>query len=99
MTTKTNFHAVVELKKRYTPACPSFVNANEVELIREVLGISARSDIELQNARDMVVMMYGKWADSLRQKDDASAAMQMMDAMSAITHVIDIEKSKRGMPV
>ena len=99
MTTKTDVHAVVDLKKLYTPACPSFVNANEAELIREVLEISARSDIELQNARDMVVMMYGKWADSLRQKDNASTAMQMMDAMSAIIHVIDIEKSKRGMPV
>lgn len=99
MTTKTDFHAIMELKKRYTPTCPSFVNASEAELIREVLEISARSNIELQNIRDVAVMLYGKWADSQGQKDNTSAAMQLMDAMSAITYVIDMEKSKQGLPV
>lgn len=99
MTTKTDYHAVMELKKVYTPAERGIVNADETELIREVLDISARNNIELQNIRDVTVMMYGRWADSQQQKDNTSAAMQMMDAMSAITHVIDMEKSKRGLPI
>lgn len=99
MTTKTNFHAIKELRERCTPACPSFVNDNEAELIREVLEIFVRSDIELQNIRDVTVMMYGRWADSQRQKDNSPAAMQLMDAMSAITCVIDQEKIKRGLDV
>lgn len=99
MTTKTDFHAIIELKKRYTPACPSLVSDNEAELIREVLEISIRSDIELQNIRDVTVMMYERWVHSQQQEGNVSASMQLMDAMSAIAHVIDMEKSKRGMPI
>lgn len=99
MTTKTDFHAIMELKEKYTPACPGIVSFGETEVIREVLEISDRSDIELQNARDMVVMLYSQWSGSRRQKDNILAAMQMMDAMSAVTHVIDMEKSTRGLPV
>lgn len=99
MTTKTDFHAIKELREKYTPAYPGIVNAAEAELIREVLEISARSDIELQNARDVVVMMYGKWADAQEQKDNHPAMMELMDAMSAICAVIDQEKFQRGLPV
>lgn len=99
MTTKTDYHLISDLKSRYTPAQRGIVTAAEVEMIRETLEIGSRNNIELQNVRDMLVMMYGRWADSQQQKDNASATMELMDAMSAITHVIDMEKSKRGLPV
>lgn len=99
MTTKTDYHLISDLKSRYTPAQRGIVTAVEVEVILETLEIGFRNNIELQNVRDMLVMMYGRWADSQQQKDDASAVMELMDAMSAITHVIDMEKSKRGLPV
>lgn len=99
MTTKTDYHLIMELRSRYTPAQHGIVSAAEAELIRETLEISSRSDIELQNARDMVVMLYGQWADIQREKGNVPAVMQMMDALSAIAHVIDMEKSQRGMPV
>lgn len=99
MTTKTDYHLIMELRSRYTPAQPGIVSAAEAELIRETLEISSRSNIELQNARDMVVMLYSQWADIQREKGTVPSVMQMMDALSAITHVIDMEKSQRGMPV
>lgn len=99
MTTKTDYHLISELKSRYTPAQPGIVSAAEAELIREVLEINSRNNIELQNARDMVVMLYGQWADVQREKGNVPAVMQMMDAMSAITHIIDMEKVKKGIPV
>lgn len=99
MTTKTDFHAIMELKEKYTPAQHGIVSTTETDLIREVLELLDRGDIELQNVRDMVVMLYAQWADSQRQKDDSPAAMQLMDAMSAITCVIDQEKIKRGLDV
>ena len=37
MTTKTDHHAVMELKRIYTPAERGIVNAAEEKLIREVL--------------------------------------------------------------
>lgn len=99
MTTKTDYHMISGLKSKYTPAQRGIVTAAEVEMIRETLEISSRNNIELQNARDMVVMLYGQWADAQRRKEDVPATMQIMDAMSAITHVIDMEKVKRGIPV
>lgn len=99
MTTKTDYHLISELKSRYTPAQPGIVSTAEIELIREMLEISSRNNIELQNARDMVVMLYGRWADAQRQKGNVPATMELMDAMSAITHVIDQEKINRGLPV
>lgn len=99
MTTKTDYHMISDLKSKYTPAQMGIVTAAEVDLIRETLEISSRNNIELQNARDMVVMLYSQWAGFQREKNNAPSAMQIMDAMSAITHVIDMEKVKRGIPV
>lgn len=99
MTTKTDYYLITELRSRYTPVQRGIVTAAEAELIREALEIHSRSDVELQNVRDMVVLLYGQWVDSQRQKDDAPATIQLMDAMSAITHIIDQEKMKRGLPV
>lgn len=99
MTTKTDFHAIKELKEKYTPAQRGIVTADETKLIREMLELDQRNNIELQNVCDTVVMLYSQWSDSQQQKDNIPAATQMMDAMSAITHVIDMEKSTRGLPV
>ena len=99
MTTKTDYHAIMELKESYTPTQRGIVTTDEVKMIRKVLELDQRNNIELQNIRDTTVMLYSQWSDSQRQKDNIPTAMQMMDAMSAITHVIDMEKSARGLPV
>lgn len=54
MTTKTDHHAIMELKKAYIPAKRGVVNVAEEKLIREVLELSSRNDIELQNIRDNI---------------------------------------------
>lgn len=99
MTQKTDYHAIMELKKVYVPAIRGIVTADEEVLIRKVLEIDARNNIELQNIRDMVVMMYSRWSGSLKRADNISTIVKVMDAMSAICCVIDQEKSKRGLPV
>lgn len=99
MTTKTDYHAIMELKKVYTPTIRGIVAADEEKLIRDVLEINSRNNIELQNVRDMVVMMYSRWSGSPKRADNISAIVKIMDAMSAICCVIDQEKSKRGLPL
>lgn len=99
MTSKTDFHAIMELKKRYTPAERGIVSFAEMEIIREVLELAQRNNIELQNIRDTAVMLYSRWADTQREKDDSTAMMELMDAMSAVCAVVDEEKFKRGLPV
>lgn len=98
MTTKTDFHAILELKEKYAPKVRGIVSGEEAKTICEVLEIDKRNNIELQNVRDMTVMLYSKWTDSAME-NDSKKAMELMDAMSAITCVIDHEKFKRGMEV
>lgn len=94
--TRTCYHAVRDLYDKFKPAKPGIVSSNEIALIRKTLEIDVRTDVELQDVRDVVVMLYGKYADNQR---DAAMAVKDMDAMSAVTHVIDMEKSQRGMLV
>lgn len=99
MTTRTDFHMIKELHEKFKPANMGIVSGTEKKLIMDTLEIPARTDIELQNLRDMAVMLYGQWADTAKQASGLSDMMKEMDAMSAVTGVIDTEKAKRGMPV
>ena len=90
MTTKTDFHAIQELREKYTPKVRGIVSGEEAKTICEVLEIDKRNNVELQNIRDMVVMIYGQWFDK---------SAEYRDAMSAIICVIDYEKFKRGIGV
>lgn len=99
MTTKTDYHSIMELKKQYNPCNRGFVNQYEANQIETILEIKERSNIELQNVRDMAVMLYSRWADAEQEKANVQEALELMDAMSAICFVIDQEKFKRGMEV
>ena len=99
MTTKTDFHSIMELKEQYTPIQRGIVTSTEQNLIRQVLEVETRNDIEIQNIRDVAVMMYSRWANTQQDKGDAPAMMELMDAMSAICAVIDEEKVSRGLPI
>lgn len=100
MTTKTDYHAIMELKNSYTPAQHGIVSGAESDKIMAVLEIKSRNDIELQNVRDMVVMLYSRWSERMREKEVGdSCVMELMDAMSAICCVIDQEKFNRGIEV
>lgn len=99
MTTKTDFHSIKELKEKYTPVQRGIVSRIEAETIQEVLELGQRNDIELQNIRDVAVMLYSRWADTQREKNNTPASMELMDTMSAVCAVIDEEKFKRGLPV
>lgn len=48
MTTKTDFHAIQELREKYTPKVRGIVSGEEDKTICEVLEIDKRSNIELQ---------------------------------------------------
>ena len=71
--TKTDFQAVMELRENYTPARRGIVSRIETETIQEVLELSQCNNIELQNIRDIAVMLYSKWADTQREKNNTPA--------------------------
>lgn len=100
MTTRTDYHSILELKKVFKPETCGFVTKREAALIRETLELDTRSDIELQNIRDMVVMLYGQmFAEHARSKQGHDEAGSYLDARSAITHVIDSVKLQRGLEI
>lgn len=99
---------IQELREKYAPKVRGIVSGEEAKAIYEVLEIDKRNNIELQNIRDMVVMIYGQWFDKSRDQylEDKKNGVQAvdksaeyLDAMSAIICVIDYEKFKRGIGV
>lgn len=100
MTTKTDFHAIQELREKYAPKVRGIVSGEEAKIIYEVLEIDKRNNIELQNIRDMVVMIYGQYLEDKKKGAQAvDKSAEYLDAMSAIICVIDYEKFKRGLGV
>lgn len=97
MTTKTDLQTVGELKDKFKPANPAVITDDEAKLVKDILEIDARNDIELQNIRDMTVMLFGQWA-SAAKPNHLDDVMSLMDAMSAVCTVIDGEKMRRGLP-
>ena len=93
---KTNYQMLMELKE-FIPFRQGILNNTEVTMLKAVLRLDERSDVELQNLRDFVVMYYSMKVDNanLTPKD----RMTQMDIMSGICGVIDNEKWNRGMEV
>jgi len=98
MTTKPDFNLIRDLQEVYTPKTRGIVSQTEIQLIKEKLELEQRTVIELRNVRNTVVMIYGRRADSFQDKDP-SKMMELMDAMSAITAVIDEVLFNRGEEV
>lgn len=97
--TKTTFHAIQGLHERFSPAKMHVISDKEAGLIRTELELEARTDLEVQDVRDMAVMLYSQYAEIAEKKHGLVAMQTEMDAMSAICAVIDAEKSRRGMDV
>jgi len=95
----TDFHMITDLKACYRPKTRGIVSNDEALLIQQKLQLPNRTDVELQNVRDITVMLYGQWASTAQDQGDTAKAMTFMDAMSAITAVIDQEKTARGLDV
>ncbi len=96
MTTKTDMNAATELDRKYKPAVQGLVSPGEDAMIQEVLELKTRTDIELQNVRDAVVMFYGQ---RVTKADTPGQTVRIMKNLSCITGVIDGEKARRGLSV
>lgn len=88
MITKTNFHMLRELN--FKAESFGVLSGKEVEYLKNYFQLEERSDVELQNLRDFVVMYFAG-----KTRDDFA----MYDLMSGIIGVIDQVKWERGMEV
>lgn len=89
---KSNYQMLLSIKK-WKPKHFGFLLADEVKYLKDVFEIADRTDNELQNLRDFVVMYY-----SLKFYTDKNK-LSNNDVMSAICGVIDGEKMERGMEI
>ena len=99
MTIKTDFHSIMELKKSFKPKERGWIDQEEAAQVKKILELDTRTDIELQNIRDMTVMLYGRWSSSSREDGKYEEMDTYMDAMSAICAVVDDIKMRRCLEV
>ena len=88
---RTNFQMIMEFRD-YQSAERGIVSFEEIKIIKEHFCMFDMSPLELQNLRDMVVLMYGNWTRDARSKGDWYEFDSKSDTMSAITAVIDTVK-------
>lgn len=85
---KSNFQMIREFKD-FKPQSFGSITSEEMDKIKNHFAITERSNVELQNLRDFVVMYYSETTKSLTDSD----------VMSGIVGVIDLEKANRRMEV
>ena len=86
---RTNFQMIMELKN-YSPKEDGVTSWSEIKMIRNHFNLCDMSRLELQNLRDMVVLLYGNWTREAREKSNWSEFDAKHNAMCSITAVIDM---------
>ena len=92
MIVKSNFTMLREFSD-FKPKWFGILDGNEVKEIRNHFQLAERSDVDLQNLRDFVVLYYSEKMSHER------GAVRTGDIMSGIVGVIDHEKASRGLEV
>lgn len=91
---KTNFQMIMDIRE-YRPETRGCTSIKEITMLMNHFGLDKMSLLELQNLRDMVVLMYREWMQDERTKD-IDHYFKLADAMQSITCVIDHFKMKVG---
>ena len=95
MKEKLTVFQMIRRIKDYFPESHMFTNNNEIGYIQEELCLKQMTRYELQNLRDMVVMVYTDWMENeLITHDDGEVErtnkyFKYMDALQSVTTVID----------
>lgn len=90
---KTNFQMIMDIRE-YRPETRGITSIKEIKMLMNHFGLDKMSFIELQNLRDMVVLMFREWMQDDRSKGEIDEMMSKTDAMQSITCVIDHFKMK-----
>lgn len=80
----------------YRPETRGVTSIGEIKMLMNHFGLDKMSLLDLQNLRDMVVLMFREWMQDDRSKGEIDEMMSKSDAMQSITAVIDHFKMKAG---
>jgi hypothetical protein len=89
---------ISDLIKVFKPEERGCITNTEVAFVKEKLCLEDMDEIQLQNMRDMVVMLLSQKSTAVVEKD-FDEFVRIEDIMSAITCVIDTIKFKNGYEV
>lgn len=92
---RTNFQMIMDIRD-YRPETRGITSVSEIRMLMNHFGLDKMSLLELQNLRDMVVLMFTQWMQDDRSKSEIDEMMSKSDAMQSITAVIDNFKIKAG---
>jgi hypothetical protein len=90
---KTNFQMILE-NQDYAPQRRGRTSEEEIEMLTKHFGLDKMSVLELQNLRDMVVIVYDRWIDKSAEDGRRDLVDKQSQAMMSITAVIDMFKYK-----
>lgn len=80
----------------YRPETRGITSISEIKMLMNHFGLDKMSFLELQNLRDMVVLMFREWMQDDSSKGEIDEMMSKTDAMQSITCVIDHFKMRAG---
>ena len=92
---RTNFQMIMDIRD-YRPETRGFTSISEIKMLMNHFSLDKMSLLELQNLRDMVVLMFREWMQDERSKGDIDEMMKKSDAMQSIAAVIDNFKMQKG---
>lgn len=92
MTQNTDFADVSKVIQEFHPQTPHIISKNEIDFVSELLELNTRNVIELQNVRNVVVMLYSQKVDAVNADGNAKEAMRLLDAMSAVCAAVDMKQ-------
>ena len=83
----------------YAPNKRGKTSEEEIGMLTRHFGLDKMSVLELQNLRDMVVMVYSSWIERSAETERQDLVYKQSQAMMSITAVIDMFKYKAGAEV
>lgn len=92
---KTNFQMIMDIRD-YCPEHEGITSMREIKMLNKHFDLDKMSQLDLQNLRDMVVLVYSNWMQNERSKGEMDKFFKLSDAMQSITCVIDHFKMNVG---
>ena len=92
---RTNFQMILDLKD-WSPEDDHMTSLKEVRMLTEHFKLDEMSMLDLQNLRDMVVLMFGNWMKEKRSEGLMNEFFKISNGMMSITAVIDNAKYSKG---
>lgn len=95
---KSNYQMLREFKD-FKPQLYGILSKAEMHIIRERFEIGKRSEIDLYNLRDFVMLYYDDLGHDELVNNRYKEFRKLQNIMSGIVGVIDAEIARRGMAV